>query len=72
MTARTLQEHRRRLVERGLKRLEVSAWATDAGLIRRLAKALSKNDLVSERLRVAILDVVPDTQTINFKNWLAL
>jgi uncharacterized Fe-S cluster-containing radical SAM superfamily enzyme len=66
-----LQEHRRRLAERGIKRVEVSVSEADADLIRRVAKALGKDDKTSDRVRTVIQGLVPDKVPVKFKEWLA-
>jgi hypothetical protein len=66
-----LQDHRRRLVERGFRRIEVALPAADAGLIRRVARALKSGDDQAERLRLAIERAVPARSKSTYKEWLA-
>ena len=67
----SVQEHRRRLAERGLKRVEVSVAASDAHLIRQVARALGGDDLTSRRLREAVQGHVQRTSPVKFKDWIA-
>ena len=69
--SRAVQEHRRRLTERGHKRVEVSVLASDADLLRHVAKALSTDDDDAQRLRMAIQGAVPTGTPVKFKDWLA-
>ena len=48
---RAVQDYRRRLTERGLRRYEVLGLPEDQDLIRRLAKQLSDGSSASTRLR---------------------
>jgi hypothetical protein len=68
--SQALQEHRRRLAERGMKRVEVCVREPDVTLIRRVAKALINDDKTSKGLRAAIDSVVPQRTPITFKEWL--
>jgi hypothetical protein len=68
--SQSVQEHRRRLAERGLKRVELAVPASDAELVRRIAKVLMKNDASSQELRAAIQQSVPDQPRMSFKEWL--
>jgi hypothetical protein len=68
--AQAVQQFRRRLAERGLKRLEVSVAASDADLLRQVAKLLNSDDPQSERLREAVQGIVPEQSTIKFKDWI--
>ncbi|WP_191059660.1 hypothetical protein [Geminicoccus harenae] len=68
--SRTIQEHRQRLAERGLKRLEVSVAASDADLMRKVAKVLNGDDIQSERLRAAVQEFMPGRATIKFEDWI--
>ncbi len=68
--SRTVREHRQRLAERGLKRLEVSVAASDAELMRKVAKVLNGDDTQSERLRAAVLELMPGRPTIKFGDWI--
>jgi Asp-tRNA(Asn)/Glu-tRNA(Gln) amidotransferase B subunit len=66
----TPQEHRRRrLAERGLKRIEVSVMASDADLIRFIVEALAKDDDPAKRLRLAIEQIVPSKRAVTFEEW---
>jgi hypothetical protein len=66
-----LQNYRRRRAESGFRRVEVSLPAADAGLIRRVARALKSGDDQAERLRLAIDRAVPAKSNVTFKQWLA-
>jgi hypothetical protein len=68
--SQALQEHRRRLSERGMKRVEVCVREPDVSLIRRVAKALINDDKAAKGLRSAIESVVPNRQPLTFKEWL--
>jgi hypothetical protein len=66
-----LREHRRRLIEKGLRRVELAASQADVDLLRRVARALVKDDEKAEELRRALDGVVPDKPRLTFKDWLA-
>lgn len=68
--SQSVQEHRRRLAERGLKRVELAVPASDAELVRRIAKVLVKNDSSAQELRAAIQQSVPEQPRMSFKEWL--
>ncbi|WP_191061836.1 hypothetical protein [Geminicoccus harenae] len=68
--SQSVQEHRRRLAERGLKRVELAVPASDAELVRRIAKVLVKNDASAQELRAAIQQSVPEQPRMSFKEWL--
>jgi hypothetical protein len=51
---RAVENHRRRLRERGLGRFEVRGLETDKALLRALAKRLAQADAASGELRAAI------------------
>ena len=68
---RYVEEHRRRQVARGLKRVEVSVLDTDSDLIRRLGKALTGNDAAAVRLRAAIDKVLNENAAISFEQWIS-
>ena len=51
---RAVENHRRRLGERGLARYEVRGLEKDKDLIRQFAKRLAANDAEAERLREAV------------------
>ena len=57
----SLQIHRRRMTENGIRRVEVCVRQADAELIRRVARMLATDDRASERLRTTILASVPQT-----------
>jgi phosphohistidine phosphatase SixA len=66
-----LREHRRRLMERGMRRVELSATQTDVDLLRRVAKTLVQDDERAEQLRQVLAQVIPDKPRLTFKEWLA-
>ena len=66
-----LQEHRRRQAKRGIKRVEVTISASDAELIRRVAKALAADDDQSDRVRAVLQGHVARATSVKFKDWLA-
>jgi hypothetical protein len=51
---RALQEHRCRIARRGTKRVEVSALASDADLIRRMARVVNKDNEAAGHLRALL------------------
>jgi hypothetical protein len=51
---RAVENHRRRLNERGLARYEVRGLEKDKDLVRQFAKRLAANDAEAERLREAV------------------
>jgi phosphohistidine phosphatase SixA len=57
---KAVRDHRRRLKERGLKRVEIHAAGSDAALIRRLAKILREDDERAELLRKRLDDLVAE------------
>jgi hypothetical protein len=67
--SQSVQEYRRRMARQGLKRVEVAASASDAELLRGVAKALDKDDVVSERLRATMQGIVGPA--VKFKDWIA-
>ncbi len=67
----SLQIHRRRMTENGIRRVEVCVRQADAELIRRVARMLATDDRASERLRTTILASVPQKTTLSFKEWMA-
>ena len=67
----SLRAHRQRLIEAGLRRLEVHARPTDAQLIRHLARSLARDDREGVRLRRALEAQVPGGKGPSFKEWLA-
>jgi hypothetical protein len=66
-----VQEHRRRLTERGFKRVELSVSASDADYLHRIAKALVVDDEQAKRLRKVIDGTVPKKVSVKFKDWVA-
>ena len=58
---KAVQNHRRRLKERGLKRVEVAAAETDAALIRKLAKVLRGEGTSAEKARQRMSEIVAAT-----------
>ncbi len=67
----SLRAHRQRLIEAGLRRLEVHARPADAQLIRHLARSLARDDREGARLRKALEALVPDRKGPSFKEWQA-
>jgi hypothetical protein len=65
-----LQQHRRRMSERGMKRVEVCVREPDADMIRRVAKALVSDEKAAEGLRSAIDSILPHKTSLSFKEWL--
>ena len=55
---KALRNHRRRLRERGIKRVEVEAAETDASLIRQLAKVLRAGGEKAEETRHQLTELV--------------
>ncbi len=66
----SLQTHRRRMTDNGIRRVEVCVREQDAELIRRVARALAPDDRASERLRAIIQSSMPKKPTLSFKEWL--
>jgi hypothetical protein len=66
----SLEAHRRRMMKKGMKRVEVCARQTDAELIRHVARTLATDDAAAERLRTAIHSSVPPRCTLTFKEWM--
>jgi hypothetical protein len=58
---RALQEHRCRIAQHGTKRVEVSALASDADLIRRMDRALDKDNETAKHLRETLQRLVSPT-----------
>jgi molybdenum cofactor biosynthesis enzyme MoaA len=67
--SKALQVDRYRLVERGLRRMEVSVSSTDADLFRRLARVLTDNGTGAEEIRKVLRAKVQTP--VKFKDWLA-
>jgi hypothetical protein len=67
----SLQVHRRRMAENGMRRVEVCVRQTDAELIRRVARTLAADDRASQRLRASIQASVPNRTSLSFKEWMA-
>jgi hypothetical protein len=68
---RYVEEHRRRQVARGLKRVEVLVPNNDSDLIRRLGKALAGDDDAAVKLRAAIDKVLTENGAVPFREWIA-
>lgn len=60
---KAVRDHRRRLKERGLKRVEIHAAESDAALIRQLAKILREDSDRSALLRTRLGDMVTERPT---------
>ncbi len=58
-----LKNHRRRLKEKGLKRVEVEARDSDASLIRQLARALRADGDKAREARQILIDLLASEQT---------
>ena len=69
--SKALQEHRQRRAEQGMKRVELCATSPDSDLLRRVAKALGRDDKQAKRLRTVIDSIVPGKPALKFKDWLA-
>lgn len=57
---KAVRNHRRRLKERGLKRVEIHAAGSDAALIRDLAKILREDDERAALVRTGLDDLVTE------------
>ena len=57
---KAVRDHRRRLKERGLKRVEIHAAEADAALIRHLAKILREDDERAELVRTRLDDLIAE------------
>lgn len=79
MDARTkaVKTHRKRLATRGMKRVEVTVPARDAGLVRQIASALRENGPEAQKIRQApsrkkhlsaaeVIDAGPDISSPEF------
>jgi hypothetical protein len=55
---RAVENHRRRMNERGMARYEVRGLAKDKALVREFAKRLTTNDAEAERLRESVAQKV--------------
>jgi len=55
---KALRNHRRRLKEQGLRRVEVEATDSDASLIRQLARVLRAGGEKAEEARQGLIDMV--------------
>lgn len=53
-----------------MKRVELSVPESDAQLLRRVAKALIRDDAAAEELRTVIDEAVPEKNRVTFKEWL--
>lgn len=60
---KALKNHRRRLKEKGFRRVEVEARDTDASLIRQLAKALRADGDKAREARQMLVDLLTSEQT---------
>src|ERR1700745_4171679 len=69
---RAVENHRRRLAERGISRYEVRGLARDKELVRKLAKRLAANDASAVRLRTEMLKQVADEPPRRGGIWAAL
>lgn len=57
---KAVREHRRRLKERGLRRVEIHAAESDAALIRQLARILREDNTSAELVRSRLNDLVAE------------
>jgi hypothetical protein len=62
---------RRRLAERGFKRVDIAIGAADVELFRRIAKVLAADDQRAQRLRAVLSAAVPSRSAVTFQEWLA-
>jgi hypothetical protein len=69
---KAVREHRHRLKERGLQRIEVLAITADAELLRRVARVLVEDDAGAEHVRAILNTATPGRPSVKFKDWLAL
>jgi hypothetical protein len=69
---RAVENHRRRLVERGISRYEVRGLDKDKQLVRLLAKRLAVDDADAARLRAEIVKQVADQPPTRGGIWAAL
>lgn len=69
---RAVENHRRRLNERGLARYEVRGLETDKDLVRGFAKRLAANDAEAARLREAVAQKVSNWPRTGKEIWEAL
>ena len=69
---RAVENHRRRMRERGLARYEVRGLEKDKGLVREFAKRLAANDAEAERLREAVTKTPADWPRTGKDIWDAL
>ena len=60
---KALKNHRLRLKEKGLKRVEVEAREADASLIRQLAKTLRTDGDKAREVRQSLIDLLASEQT---------
>lgn len=65
-----LGDHRRRLAERGLKRVELRARPEDARRLKALARILAKDDAAAESLRASLDKALPEERPKTFKELL--
>jgi hypothetical protein len=69
---RAVENHRRRLVERGINRYEVRGLDKDKQLVRLLAKRLAVDDADAARLRAEMVKQVADQPPTRGGIWAAL
>jgi hypothetical protein len=70
---RAVENHRRRMNERGMARYEVRGLAKDKALVREFAKRLATNDAEAERLRESVAQKVANERPRTGKDiWDAL
>lgn len=69
---RAVENHRRRLAERGISRYEVRGLAKDKELVRKLAKRLAADDANAARLRMEMFKQVADEPPRRGGIWAAL
>lgn len=60
---KALKNHRRRLKEKGFRRVEVEARDADAALIRQLAKALRADGETAREARQLLVELLASEQT---------
>jgi hypothetical protein len=59
---KALRNHRRRLKEKGLKRVEVEATNSDASLIRQLARVLRAGGEKAEEARQLLIEIIASSE----------
>jgi len=65
-----LADHRKRLAERGLKRVELRARPDDARRLKAVARVLARDDAEAAALRASLDRALPDDGPKTFKEWL--